>query len=132
MDYETFKAEMKLIKPYYLSAKKIKEEIEKLNYDLANVKGVRFDRQPSSYNQSLSEQRRLELIEEIEKKEKELDHTIMSVKRYESNLNRLPKSIRFAVKQIFIYGKSFAEVGKTMGYSDHGLHRRVKKEVEKL
>ena len=132
MDYKTFKNEISNLKAYYRSLKEISNEIEKLNYDLAGVKGVRFDRQPASYNPAMRENYRLELIEKIEAAERELDYTQLAVKRYEANLNRLPKEIRHAVKQIFIEGKTFAEVGKNMGYSDHGLHNRIKKEIEKI
>lgn len=132
MDYKTFKNEISNLKAYYKSLAEIKDEIEKLNYDLTGVKGVRFDRQPASYNQSLSEWYRLDLIEKIESKEKELDYTELAIKRYEANLKRLPKEIRYAVKQIFINGETFAETGEKLGYTDAGLHYVIKKEIEKL
>lgn len=132
MDYKVFKNEISNLKAYYQSLIEINNDLERLSYDLTGVKGVRFDRQPGSFNPSLSEYRKLDLIEKIEEKEKELDYTQLAIKRYESNLNKLPKPIRDAVVQIFIQGRTFAEMGKLLGYSDHGLHYKIKKEVEKI
>jgi DNA-directed RNA polymerase specialized sigma subunit len=132
MDYKTFKNEISNYQAYMRSADEIKTELDLLWYELTGVKGIQYNKQPSSYNQELSESYRLELLDRIENKEKELDFTIMAIERYESELGRLPSDIRELVEQIFINGKTFAEVGKKVGYSDNGLHYKIKKEVEKI
>lgn len=132
MDYRVFKNEISNLKAYYRSKKEIENELEVMWHELSGLKAIRYDKQPSSFNPELSESYRLELIDRIEKKQKELDYTILAIERYESELNRLPSDIREMVEQIFILGKTFAEVGKTIGYSDNGLHYKIKKEVEKI
>lgn len=132
MDYRVFKNEISNLKAYYRSKKEIENELEVMWHELSGLKAIRYDKQPSSFNPELSESYRLELIDRIEKKQKELDYTILAIERYESELERLPSDIREMVEQIFILGKTFAEVGKTIGYSDNGLHYKIKKEVEKI
>lgn len=132
MDYRVFKNEISNLKAYYRSKKEIENELEVMWHELSGLKAIRYDKQPTSYNQEMSESYRLELIDRIEKKQKELDYTILAIERYESELNRLPSDIKEMVEQIFILGKTFAEVGKTIGYSDNGLHYKIKKEVEKI
>lgn len=132
MDYRVFKNEVSNLKAYYRSKKEIENELEVLWHELSGLKAIRYDKQPTSYNPEMSESYRLELIDRIEKKQKELDYTILAIERYESELERLPSNIREMVEQIFILGKTFAEVGKTIGYSDNGLHYKIKKEVEKI
>lgn len=132
MDYKTFKNEISNIKAYTKSISDIKTELELLWYELTGVKGIQYNKQPSSYNPELNESYRLELLDRIESKEKELDFTYLAIERYRANLDRLPSDIRWIVEQIFIDNKTFAEIGKTVGYSDRGLHYKVKKEIEKL
>lgn len=132
MDYKMFKNEISNLKAYYRSANELKMDIEVLWHELSGLKAIRYDKQPSSFNPELSESYRLELIDRIEKKQKELDFTYLAIERYQSELERLPGEIKAMVEQIFIEGKTFAEVGKTIGYSDNGLHYKIKKEVEKI
>ena len=132
MDYQTFKNEISNLKAYYRSLEELQRERERLFYDLTGVKGVRFDRQPGSYNQTMAENFRLEMIEQLDELDKEIEFTCQTIKRYESNLNRLPGDVRTLVILLFIKGKTFSEVGHIVGYSDHGIYHKIKKEIEKL
>ena len=132
MDYRTFKNEISNLKAYTRSARELENEIDALWYELTGVKGVQYDKLPSSYNSDLSENFRLELLDRIEFKQKELDFTMLAIERYQNELNRLPDDIKNYVVQIFIYGHTFAEIGEKIGYSDRGLHYKVKKEIERL
>lgn len=132
MDYQRFKNEISNLKAYYRSMVELEEETERLFYELTGVKGLRYDRQPTSYNQQMSESYRLELIEKLEQIEKEKDFTREVIDRYEKQLNRLPDDIRVMVVLLFIEGKTFREVSEMVGYSDHGLYYMIKKEIEKL
>ena len=132
MDYKTFKNEISNLKAYYKSKKEIEDEIEKLWYDLTGVKGIRFDIEHASFNPSLIEETRLELLDKIEQKEKELDYTLLVIKHHEAKLKALPDEIKGYVKQIFIEGKTFEEVAKNSGYTHTAIHYRVKKAVEEL
>lgn len=132
MEYLTFKNEISNLRSYYKSLKELEEERERLFYELRGVKGIQYDKQPSSHNPELAESFRLELIEQINQLDTEIEFTSQTIKRYESNLNRLPGDIRSLVVLLFINGKTFKEVGEMTGYSDNGLHYQIKKEIEKL
>lgn len=132
MEYQKFKNEISNLRAYYRSIKELEEERERLVYELSGVKGVRYDKQPTSYNPQLAESYKLEMIEKINEVEKEIAYTSETIKRYERNLDRLPGEIRTLVVLLFIHGKSFRELGKMVGYSDHGLYYKIKKEIEKL
>ena len=132
MNYEVFKNELKNLKAYLESKNELETELEVLWYDLTGVKGVRFDVEHVSYNPQLAEQLKLELIDKIEHKEKELDFTCLAIERNETHLKALPSDIRLCCKQIFIQGKTFAEVGRNVGYSANGIYQRIKREVEKI
>ena len=132
MDYRTFKNEISNLKAYTRAARELECEIDALWYELSGVKGIQFDKLPISYNPELNESYRLDLIDEIETKQKELDFTLLAIERYKDELERLPDDIKDVVVQIFINGHTFAEIGQKVGFSDRGLHYRVKREIEKL
>lgn len=132
MDYQRFKNEISNLKAYYKSMNELEAETERLFYELTGVKGIQYDKQPSSYNQEMSESYRLELIDRLEQIEKEKDFTRLLIERFEKQLDRLPSDVRALVVLLFVTGKTFREVGEMTGYSDNGLHYRIKKEIEKL
>ena len=132
MNYELFSSEMRNLKNQYESADKIQSEIDKMFYELTGVKAIRYDIEHVSPNPQLAEQRRLDLIEEMEEKEKELDNTYKVINYFESHLNLLPSNVREWTIQKFIQGKTFAEVGRNVGYSANGIYQRIKREVEKI
>lgn len=132
MEYRTFRNEISNLRSYYEAKCQTEDEIDLLWYELTGVKGVSFDRQPTSFNPSLSEQTRLELLDKIEQKEKELDYLWMAIERYEKNLNRLSDEVRGYVEQLFILGETFETVGKRTGYNKGSIAYKIRSEVEKL
>lgn len=132
MEYRTFRNEISNLNAYYKSRYEIEAELETMFYDLTGVKGVRYDKLPASYNPSLSEQTKLELLDKIEEKEKELDYTLLAIDRYERNLNRLSEEIKGYVERLFILGETFERVSRNAGYSKSAILYRIKAEVEKL
>lgn len=132
MDYEVFVNECRSYKKYLDSKEKIIDQIELIIYEMTGVKGIRYDKQPMSFNASLSEELRNKLSERLDEKEKELDRTQMKIDDIERNLKRLPEDIKDLCIMLFVEKKTFQDAGKTIGYSDGGLWYRIKKEVEKI
>ena len=56
---------------------------------------------------------------------------VMIAKR-NANLKKLPDEIRDAVKLVFWEGKTYHEVGSLMGYSDHGMWSKIRREIDKI
>lgn len=132
MDYQKFKNEISNLKAYYKSLRELEQERKRLEYELEGVKGIRYDKLPASFNPEFAEMYRLELIERLVEIEKEIGFTVQTIKRYESQINRLPDDVKPLVDLLFIQGKTFKEVGYMFGYSDNGIYHKIKKEIEKI
>ena len=132
MDYYKFTYEMRLLGRLYESMTDLENEYERIIYEMSGVKGIRYDKEPSSHNPILAESIRSEYSEKLTEIETQIDFTITAIKHYESEFNRLSDEFKPMVEQLFIKGKSFAEVGRNVGYSDNGLYNKVRRYIEKL
>ena len=136
MRYELFVLQLKMLKAYEESKEDIEREIDDIVYQFCGVKGVRFDKEPAQYNQYLSQEAFWEMSERLKEPEKELDFTIMAINRMkpieEENISKLPELTQKAVKLLFFENKTYEEVGKIIGYSDHGIWQKVRRDVENI
>ena len=131
MEYRTFIMNLSNLKRYKESLKNIENDLDLILYDLTGVKGIRYDKLPSSYNPSETAQKQLEMIEIYNEKLKEYDFTVMAIERIESVLKRLPDDLREMVIEKFVDGKSYEELGRKYGYSERGMAKMLEREVEK-
>ena len=136
MRYELFVLQLKMLKAYEESKEDIEREIDDIVYQFCGVKGVRFDKEPAQYNQYLSQEAFWEMSERLKEPEKELDFTIMAINRMkpivEDNISKLPELTQKAVKLLFFENKTYEEVGNIIGYSDHGIWQKVRRDVENI
>lgn len=136
MRYELFVLQLKMLKAYEESKVDIEREIDDIVYQFCGVKGVRFDKEPAQYNQYLSQEAFWEMSERLKEPEKELDFTIMAINRMkpivEKNISKLPELTQKAVKLLFFENKTYEEVGNIIGYSDHGIWQKVRRDVENI
>ena len=136
MRYEIFVLQLKMLKAYEESKEDIEREIDDIVYQFCGVKGVRFDKEPAQFNQYLSQEAFWEMSERLKEPEKELDFTIMAINRMkpivEENISKLPELTQKAVKLLFFENKTYEEVGKIIGYSDHGIWQKVRRDVENI
>lgn len=70
-DIEAYKNELKNLWYYKKKTKEIEDEIAVLEYEMEGVKGIDYSKQRGSYNPSVAEQRRLTMIEKMERLQKE-------------------------------------------------------------
>ena len=129
MDYKTFKNELENYYKYLKSVEKIKEEIEDIIYEMTGVKGIRYDKEPTSFNPQLSNERILDLIDKKEEKEIELDYTIASIRYIERKLSKLDKEDKEICLKIISEGISAEKVRREVGYSKSGIWKRIKREL---
>lgn len=129
MDYKTFKNELENYYKYLKSVEKIKEEIENIIYEMTGVKGIRYDKEPTSFNPQLSNERILDLIDKKEEKEIELDYTIASIRYIERKLSKLDKEDKEICLKIISEGISAEKVRREVGYSKSGIWKRIKREL---
>lgn len=133
MNYEQFYLQMKMLKNLKEEKKEIEREIEEL-YDRAGVKGVRYDLE--SVTASNRDAKLIELSDQLRDLQYQLDYMNNAINVIEpivnANLKRLSDDIRYAVKLVMWEGKTYHEVGNIMGYSDHGIWHRIRREIEKI
>lgn len=136
MRYELFVLQLKMLKAYEESKEDIERQIDDIVYQFCGVKGVRFDKEPAQFNQYLSQEAFWEMSERLKEPEKELDFTIMAINRMkpivEDNISKLPELTQKAVKLLFFENKTYEEVGNIIGYSDHGIWQKVRRDVENI
>ena len=85
---EIFKDELKHLNDYMDEALRLETELELLEYDMANVRGIDYSKQSGTYNETAAQQKFLAMSEKKEKIEKEIKrneekiHSIAEVLQY--------------------------------------------------
>ena len=132
MDYKVFTSNLANLKRLKDSEESLKTQLDLIIYDLGGVKGVHYDSVTVHGNPSVIEEKRLELIDKLNKKEHELKFTEMAIEQIEDILNSMPKTLREMLVEIYVDGKTFKKVDMIHGYSDNGLWHWMKRETEKF
>ena len=132
MDYKAFKNELESYYKHLRNVDQLREDIELILYEMTGVKGVRYDKEPTTYNPQLSNERKLELIEEKEEKEIELEYTMASIRLIERKLAKLSDEDKQICLKIISEGVSAEKVRKQVGYSKSGIWKRIKRELQGL
>lgn len=112
---------------------KLSEKKEQIFYDLTGVKAIRYDKQVSSTNHQIIEERKHELRKQLE----ELDEQINAFKKINKYIDEKIEQIddlptKKAVIEVFVHGKSFEKVGKEFAYSKEGIFKKIKTAVSKI
>ena len=131
MDYKVFTANLTNLKRLKESEESLKSQLDLIIYDLGGVKGIHYDSVMVHGNPSVIEEKRLELYDKYNEKEKELEFTKLAIMQTEETLNRMPKTLREMLVEIYVDGKTFKNVGMIHGYSDNGLWHWLRRESEK-
>ena len=132
MDYRSFKNELENYESYLIAKDKIEEEIEELLYVMSGVRGIRYDKEPGSFNPELSEEKRLDLIEKKAEMEIERDFIIHAIKLIELKLSKLSEEDKEICMRIIAEGESSEAVSRENGYTRGGMWKRIKREVSKI
>lgn len=136
MKYDLFVLQMKMLKSYEESAEDIEREIDDICYQYAGVRAIRYDKQPIQFNNYIAIEMREKMMEALVEPQRQLDFTIYAINQLkpivDCNIQKLPKDIQKAVKLLFWEHKTYEEVGKLLGYSDHGMWNKVRREIEKI
>lgn len=132
MSYKSFKNEIENYEEYCQNVSLLKDEIEEILYEMAGVKGVSFDRIPSSFNPSLSEERRLELIDLYNQKLDDLKHYESTIRYVEKRLRGLSIEEKQTVLDVASGRITYEEAGKKYGYSKGRMWKRIKKILEEI
>ncbi len=131
MDYKTFTSNLSNLKRYKSLKNETEEKLELLLYDMTGVKGISYDKMPSSFNPSLVALKRLEMIEKYNYLQREHDFIIKAIDHVENTLNKIPDELRQMLIEVYVKGMTYKAVGERHGYSDHGLWLLMRRETEK-
>lgn len=132
MTYDQLRNEIRNYRQYLKDVERLKLEISNIWYELSGVKGVSFDRIPTTPNLKATESRKLELIEKKDELMLEYEHALISVKLIEMKLSKLNEEDKKTCLRIMADGESFESVGQSMGYTKSGMWRRLKRMLEKV
>ena len=132
MNYATFKNELRNLYAYERDLARLNEKIEDLTYLMTGVKGINYSKIPGSANPEVSEEKRLELIEQMEELQTEKKRLQLNIGHIYSTLSRLEERDREAMMQIIVKRVNAEVVAGQNGYSRSGIWARIKREIEKL
>ncbi len=108
---ETFKDELKHLFDYYNEIKRIKEEINILEYEMENVKGLDYSKQKgNSLNEAAIQNKKLEMIEKMDILRKKLKREIDKVKAINEVLDCMEESEKELVYEVIAKRRKYKEV----------------------
>lgn len=131
---EAFKKELNCYKYYLQRLKELDEKIEVNFYEETGVKGISYDKIPSHPSEEAIAHHRLTLIEKGDKLAEERERIYKQIKHIENVVNQLPKVLRNACINIYVYGKTYNQVVNSgdVYWTDAGLFKAIERELEKI
>lgn len=97
----------------YVSYKaQLMDRLEDLWYELTGVKAVRYDTTHVTYNKSISEARRLSLLDKVDFYRSELDRMDRQIRYIDSVLDKMTKEENEVVTFVLIEGHTEDEAGE--------------------
>ena len=132
MTVKEFKASFEEYIDYLEAERKIKERIEYLYYELSGVKGIAYDKVPSSFNQGLNDERKLILIEMINTKQAELQYLQAKYHYFSLILKKLEQRDLDLLFRLLIKKQSYESVAKEYDMSASALWKYVEKVIGEI
>ena len=132
MTVKEFKASFEEYIKYLELEAKIKERIEYLYYELSGVKGIAYDKVPSSFNQGLNDERKLILIEMINTKQAELQYLQAKYHYFSLILKKLEHRDLDLLFRLLIKKQSYESVAKEYDMSASALWKYVEKVIGEI
>lgn len=131
MDYEMFTAGLENLNRMKKESARMKSRLDDLIYLETGVKGISYDKLPTSHNPSQVALNRLKTIDKIDalaEKKMALDSVIEIL---EYTLSRMPQELQNMLTDKFIRKWTYDRVGLKYGYSHSGIQYKLKNETEK-
>ncbi len=101
------------------------EMLDSLWYELTGVKGIRYDKQPTSFNSAITEERRLSLLDKIDQYESELTRMDMQIRYIDSVLDRLDKDENELVTYVLVEGHTLSEAADKLYLTPSAISKRI-------
>lgn len=111
----------------------LETKIKEMEYRLTGVSAIRFDKQHGSSNRNYIEQKKLEMIDELEIYREFQEMCIRSIRVMSMMFNRLTPEERKVLSDLYIFqSKQFDEVSKEKDMSASGLHKQFSKTLGEM
>lgn len=128
---EAFKNELRNYRQYRDALQLQNARLGRLFYELSGVKGVRYDKIPVRSDYRLVEQRKLEILEDIAKTQKEAARLTYQLEMIEEVLQQMEEETRDAMVEIYTCGRRYVDVAQKYHVSPSGLQKRIDREISK-
>lgn len=132
MNYAVFKNELRNLYAYERELTVINDRIDEMEYLMAGVKGVNYSKIPGNVNAEANEQKRLDLIEQMDELLTEKKRLMLNISHTYSILSQLEAGDRDAALKIIAKKANAEDVAIKRGYSRSGIWARIRREIEKL
>ena len=112
--------------------KQLKSEVEDLWYYLSGVKGITYDRIPSSVNTTKVAEDRLDMLDVLEQKMREIDLIQAQYRYFTLILAKFTEEERGMLYRIIIKGQSYETLGEEYGYTGAGMFKYLERIINKI
>lgn len=110
--------------------KELREECENIFYQMTGVKGISYDKIPSSFNPEQVNENKLYLSDLFETKQLEIGLIQAQYKYFTVVLSKFTTDEIELMYRLFIKGQTYDYVCRDYGYSSAGLFKYVERMIE--
>ena len=144
---DVYNERFEVLKKFNKSLIPLEKNLDETFTKLTGFKAIRYDIEPGTFNENLSEQMKLELVDKynlqlIEFKDAldiaeknlllEIDRLKLNIEHIESIIHQLPNDIKNACIEVYCEKRTFMSKSKDLYYTDTGLFRRLERELDRL
>ena len=129
-DVEAFKNELKNLPYYRQKLREIYDNLDTLEYEMANVKGVDYSKQMGNPNEYATQLKILSMIEKHEELEQKKNTYLLKVREINDVLKRMEDEDRELVVDVVAHGRKYRDVCEKLGISTSVLHYRINEIIE--
>ena len=131
MNYKIFVANLTNLNRMKAEHKKMCSRLEDLVYLETGVKGISYDNIMVSHNPSLTALKRLDMVDKVDDLCREINFLALCIAETEGILAKMPKDLQQMLKEKYIKGWSYEQLGEKYGYSKSGMIYKLMAETEK-
>lgn len=129
---DMLRAEIRNYRKYVKYKADLLDRLEELWYDLTGVKAIRYDKMPTSFNKSISEEKRLSLLDRIDYYESEVTRVDMQIRYIDSILDRLTKEENELITYVLIEGHTEQEAGDKWYLTNSAISKWITRILDRV
>ena len=119
------KAEIRSYRKYCKYKAEILDRLDELWYELTGVKGIRYDKEPTAFNPTITEERRHSLMDKIDYYQSELHRVDAQIRFIDSILDRMDKEESELIRYVLIDGHTLIEAGERYFVTNTAISKRI-------